>query len=86
VRLLLLAPPGAGKGTQGKLLAARLCVRHIAAGDLLRAEARAGTPDGDIHFAFGDAARGTTGFRITHQQAIAAQAVVLASGLPRRGR
>jgi len=47
VRLLLLAPPGAGKGTQGKRLAARLGVRHIAAGDLLRAEARAGTAHGD---------------------------------------
>jgi adenylate kinase len=42
VRLLLLAPPGAGKGTQGKRLAAWSGVRHIAAGDLLRAEARAG--------------------------------------------
>jgi adenylate kinase len=46
VRLLLLAPPGAGKGTQGERLAARFGVRHIAAGDLLRAEARAGTPRG----------------------------------------
>jgi len=46
--------------------------------------ATAGTAgmDADIHFAFGDAAKGTTGFRITHQQAIAAQAVVLASGSP----
>ena len=43
MRLLLLAPPGAGKGTQGKLLAARFQVRHIAAGDLLRAEAQAGS-------------------------------------------
>jgi adenylate kinase len=42
VRLLLLAPPGAGKGTQGERLAARSGLRHIAAGDLLRAEARAG--------------------------------------------
>ena len=42
MRLLLLAPPGAGKGTQGQRLAARFGVRHIAAGDLLRAEARAG--------------------------------------------
>jgi adenylate kinase len=42
VRLLLLAPPGAGKGTQGERLAASYGVRHIAAGDLLRAEARAG--------------------------------------------
>jgi adenylate kinase len=42
VRLLLLAPPGAGKGTQGTRLAAWAGVRHIAAGDLLRAQARAG--------------------------------------------
>jgi adenylate kinase len=41
VRLLLLAPPGAGKGTQGERLAAWSGARHIAAGDLLRAEARA---------------------------------------------
>ena len=38
--------------------------------------------DGDIHFAFGDAARGVTGFRLTHQQAVAAQAVALAAGSP----
>jgi adenylate kinase family enzyme len=46
VRLLLLAPPGAGKGTQGERLAAWSGARHIAAGDLLRAEARADTPAG----------------------------------------
>jgi adenylate kinase len=46
MRLLLLAPPGAGKGTQGGRLAARLGVQHISAGDLLRAEALAGTPAG----------------------------------------
>jgi adenylate kinase len=46
VRLLLLAPPGAGKGTQGERLAAWAGVRHIAAGDLLRAEARADGPLG----------------------------------------
>ena len=44
--MLLLAPPGAGKGTQGERLAARYGVRHIAAGDLLRAEAQAGGPLG----------------------------------------
>ncbi len=38
--------------------------------------------DGDIHFAFGDPAKGTTGFRLTHRQAIAAQAVALAAGSP----
>jgi DNA-binding PucR family transcriptional regulator len=36
--------------------------------------------DADIRFAFGDAARGPAGFRLTHQQAIAAQAVALAGG------
>ncbi len=46
MRLLLLAPPGAGKGTQGERLAAWSGVRHIAAGDLLRAEAQAGGPLG----------------------------------------
>jgi adenylate kinase len=44
--MLLLAPPGAGKGTQGERLAAWSGVRHIAAGDLLRAEAQADTPAG----------------------------------------
>ena len=43
MRLLLLAPPGAGKGTQGERLAAWSGARHIAAGDLLRAEAGAGS-------------------------------------------
>jgi PucR C-terminal helix-turn-helix domain/GGDEF-like domain len=38
--------------------------------------------DADIHFAFGDVAKGTAGFRLSHQQAIAAQAVALASGSP----
>jgi DNA-binding PucR family transcriptional regulator len=36
--------------------------------------------DGDIYFAFGDAAHGTAGFRLTHRQAVAAQAVALAAG------
>jgi adenylate kinase len=44
MRLLLLAPPGAGKGTQGERLADRLGVQHISAGELLRA--RAGTDVG----------------------------------------
>jgi adenylate kinase len=43
VRLLLLAPPGAGKGTQGERLAAWSGAQHIAAGDLLRAEAQSGS-------------------------------------------
>jgi hypothetical protein len=37
-----------------------------------------------IHVAFGDAVKGAAGFRLTHQQAIAAQAVALAGGSPPR--
>ena len=37
---------------------------------------------GDIHLAFGDVAKDVAGFRLTHQQAVAAQAVVLAAGHP----
>ena len=44
--MLLLAPPGTGRGTQGERLADRLGVQHVSAGELLRAEARAGTPAG----------------------------------------
>jgi DNA-binding PucR family transcriptional regulator len=38
--------------------------------------------DADIHFAFGDAVKGVAGFRLTHRQALAAQAVALAAGSP----
>jgi adenylate kinase len=46
LRLLLLAAPGGGKGTQGERLASLYAVQHISSGDVLRAEARAGTPVG----------------------------------------
>jgi len=41
VNVLLIGPPGAGKGTQGDRLSQRLGLVHIAAGDLLRAEVHA---------------------------------------------
>jgi adenylate kinase len=46
MNLLLIGPPGSGKGTQGERLAQRLGLEHIAAGDLLRAEVDAQTPLG----------------------------------------
>lgn len=46
MNVLLIGPPGSGKGTQGERLSARLGLIHIAAGDLLRAEVEAGTPLG----------------------------------------
>ena len=44
--ILLLGPPGAGKGTQGVRLAAALGVPKFATGDLLRDAVRLGTPLG----------------------------------------
>jgi len=38
--------------------------------------------DRDIHFAFGDPAKGAAGFCLSHQEALAAQAVALARGSP----
>jgi adenylate kinase len=43
MHLILLGPPGAGKGTQGNQLAQRLGVPKIATGDILRAAVRDGT-------------------------------------------
>src|ERR1700728_2999760 len=36
MRVLMVAPPGAGKGTQGALIAAHFGIPHIATGELLR--------------------------------------------------
>ncbi|MGH7590289.1 MAG: adenylate kinase [Gemmatimonadales bacterium] len=44
--LLLLGPPGAGKGTQGAVLAGRLGIPKFATGDLLREAVKRGTPLG----------------------------------------
>jgi len=44
--ILLLGPPGAGKGTQGEILARRLGVPRFATGDLLRDAVARGTPLG----------------------------------------
>ena len=43
VRLLLLGPPGSGKGTQGTRLAQTYGSRHVSTGDLLRQQVAQGT-------------------------------------------
>jgi adenylate kinase len=46
MRVLMVAPPGAGKGTQGAVIAAHFDVPHIATGDLLREHVARHTPLG----------------------------------------
>jgi adenylate kinase len=55
MHVILLGPPGAGKGTQGNQLAQRLRVPKIATGDILRAAVRAGTELGRKAQSFMDA-------------------------------
>jgi len=47
LNLILFGPPGAGKGTQSKLLAEEYNLIHLSTGDLLRSEIAAGTELGN---------------------------------------
>ena len=46
MKLILLGPPGAGKGTQAAKIAERYSLAHISTGDMLRAEIASETPLG----------------------------------------
>src|SRR5689334_25147357 len=46
MRLVLVGPPGAGKGTQAEFIAAHLAVPKISTGDIFRANVAQGTPLG----------------------------------------
>lgn len=46
MRLVLVGPPGAGKGTQAQFLASHYAIPHISTGDIFRANLKEGTPLG----------------------------------------
>lgn len=54
MRLLLVGPPGAGKGTQAQFLAAHYSIPHISTGDIFRANLKAGTDLGNQAKAYMD--------------------------------
>ncbi|MHC4985017.1 MAG: adenylate kinase [Planctomycetota bacterium] len=47
MRLVLMGPPGAGKGTQAQMLTERLGVGHLSSGDIFRAERASGSDLGE---------------------------------------
>jgi adenylate kinase len=54
MRLVLVGPPGAGKGTQAQFLAAHFGIPHISTGDIFRANLKANTPLGQEAKSFMD--------------------------------
>jgi adenylate kinase len=77
MNILLIGPPGSGKGTQGARLAEALGTEHIAVGDVLRAEVASGTTLGEelaAHLDRGGLAPDDLVLRLIMPRALAASA------------
>lgn len=86
--ILLLGAPGAGKGTQAVLLAGSLGLKHLATGDMLRAEVAAGSELGKLANSYmlrGDLVPDDVMIRMIQEQFKApdAQKGVVLDGFPR---
>lgn len=55
MRLLIMGPPGAGKGTQAALIKSHYAIPHISTGDMFRSAIAGGTPLGSVARHFLDA-------------------------------
>src|SRR6266702_379673 len=89
VRVLMIAPPGAGKGTQGALIAAHFEIPHIATGVLLRDHVARRTPLGQavrLHLDRGELVPDQVVLDMVREAVIAAKAAgagYVLDGIPR---
>ena len=88
MRIILIGPPGAGKGTQAESIKEKYPIAHISTGDMLRENVRKGTALGVKAKAFMDAGKLVTddliiGMMRSRLQADDARAGFLLDGFPR---
>ena len=55
--ILLIGPPGSGKGTQGKILAEKLMLPHISTGDIFRKIATNNTDESRLLYEYMDSGK-----------------------------
>lgn len=88
MRIILVGPPGAGKGTQAARLVSSYGIPHISTGDMLRAALKAGTPLGkqaEAYMTRGDLVPDEVviGLVVERLQQADAQAGFMLDGFPR---
>lgn len=85
MRIVLMGPPGAGKGTQARRLAESTGMKHLSTGDMLRAEVAAGSELGLLAKGFMDRGDYVPDSNIIAmiQQYVSDPAGVLLDGFPR---